>query len=77
MQHPPASDYPAANMQVTWAAVFATGGPMQVTLTVVFAMRGPMQEMLRLRWTALEAAWWVVFHEEVGVVPAEIARLMY
>jgi hypothetical protein len=63
MQHPPASDYPAANMQVTWAAVFAT--------------RGPMQEMFHLRWTALEAAWWVVVQEEAGVVTAEIARLMY
>jgi len=50
---------------------------MQVTLTAVFAMRGPMQEMLRLRWTALEAAWWVVVQEEVGVVTGEIARLMY
>jgi len=77
MQHPPASDYPAANMQVSLAVVFATRGPMQVTLTVVFVTRGPMRETFQLRWTALEVAWWVVFHEEVGVVLAEIVRLMY
>jgi hypothetical protein len=63
MQHPPASDYLAANMQVSLAVVFAT--------------RGPMQETFQLRWTALEAAWWVIFQEEVGVVTAEIARLVY
>jgi len=77
MQHPPASDYPAANMQVSLAVVFATRGPMQVTLTVVFMMRGPMRETFQLCWMALEAVWWVVFHKEVGVVPAKIARLMY
>jgi hypothetical protein len=77
MQHPPASDYLAANMQASLTVVFATRGPMQVTLTAVFATRGPMQGTFQLRWTALEAAWWVVFQEEVGVVTAEIARLMY
>jgi hypothetical protein len=50
---------------------------MQVTLTAVFVTRGPMQETFQLRWTALEAAWWVAFQEEVGVVTAEIARLVY
>ena len=77
MQHPPASDYPAANMQVSLAMVFTTRGPMQETLTTVFVTRGPMQETFQLHWTALEAVWWAVFHEEVGVVPAEIVRLMY
>lgn len=50
---------------------------MQVTLTPVFVTRGPMQETFQLRWTASEVAWWVVFQQEVGVLTAEIARLMY
>ena len=77
MQHPPASDYPVANMQVSLAMVFVMRGPMQVTLTTVFVTRGPMQETFQLCWMALEAVWWVVFHKEVGVVPAEIVCLMY
>ena len=57
--------------------VFTMRGPMQVTLTMVFMTRGPMQETFQLHWTALEVAWWVVFHKEVGVVLAEIVHLMY